>query len=164
MPRWSWCSRELREKNEDGSFKNYQGEINLFASRIKTERGGNIEFMVPGGGLIVGLTNTPAILVDVGNDVLGMLTVAEGDVRGFARNNILVNQSRILTVGGGDVLLWSSEGDIDAGKGKKSATAVPPPLIKVDAQGNVTQELQGAASGSGIGALSSGGKLLATST
>ena len=61
-------------------------------------------------------------------------------------------------MGGGDVLLWSSEGDIDAGKGKKSATAVPPPLIKVDAQGNVTQELQGAASGSGIGALSSGGK------
>ena len=40
----------LREKNADGSFKNYQGEINLFASRIKTERGGNIEFMVPGGG------------------------------------------------------------------------------------------------------------------
>ena len=39
----------LRDKNEDGSFKNYQGEINLFASRIKTERGGNIEFMVPGG-------------------------------------------------------------------------------------------------------------------
>jgi hypothetical protein len=148
----------LRDKNEDGSFKNYAGEINLFASRIKTERGGNIEFMVPGGDLIVGLTNTPAILVDVGNDVLGMLTVAEGDVRGFARNNITVNQSRILTVGGGDVLLWSSEGDIDAGKGKKSATAVPPPLIKVDAQGNVTQELQGAASGSGIGALSSGGK------
>ncbi len=118
----------LREKNADGSFKNYQGEINLFASRIKTERGGNIEFMVPGGGLIVGLTNTPAVLVNMGNDVLGMLTVADGNVRGFARDNILVNQSRILTVGGGNVLLWSSEGDIDAGKGKKTATAVPPPI------------------------------------
>ncbi|SCY11929.1 filamentous haemagglutinin family protein [Nitrosospira sp. Nsp13] len=149
----------IREKNEDGSFKNYQGEINLFASRIKTERGGNIEFMVPGGDLIVGLSNTPEVLVNTGNDVLGMLTVADGNVRGFTRNNILVNQSRILTVGGGDVLLWSSEGDIDAGKGKKTATAVPPPIIKVDSQGNVTQELQGAASGSGIGALSSGGKV-----
>ncbi|MDQ3185132.1 MAG: filamentous hemagglutinin family protein [Pseudomonadota bacterium] len=147
----------LREKNDDGSFKNYQGEINLFASRIKTERGGNIEFMVPGGDLIVGLSNTPEVLVNTGNDVLGMLTVADGNVRGFARDNILVNQSRILTVGGGNVLLWSSEGDIDAGKGKKTATAVPPPVIKVDAQGNVTQELQGAASGSGIGALSTGG-------
>ncbi|MEP6605319.1 MAG: filamentous hemagglutinin family protein [Nitrosospira sp.] len=148
----------LREQNVDGSFKNYQGEINLFASRIKTERGGNIEFMVPGGDLIVGLSNTPAVLVDTGNDVLGMLTVADGNVRGFARDNILVNQSRILTVGGGNVLLWSSEGDIDAGKGKKTASAVPPPIIKVDpASGKVTQELQGAASGSGIGALSSGG-------
>jgi filamentous hemagglutinin len=150
----------LREQNADGSFKNYQGEINLFASRIKTERGGNIEFMVPGGDLIVGLSNTPAVLVNTGNDVLGMLTVADGNVRGFARDNILVNQSRILTVGGGNVLLWSSEGDIDAGKGKKTATAVPPPIIKVDpASGKVTQELQGAASGSGIGALSSGGRL-----
>ena len=150
----------LREQNADGSFKNYQGEINLFASRIKTERGGNIEFMVPGGDLIVGLSNTPAVLVDTGNDVLGMLSVADGNVRGFARDNILVNQSRILTVGGGNVLLWSSEGDIDAGKGKKTASAVPPPIIKVDpASGKVTQELQGAASGSGIGALSSGGRV-----
>ena len=112
--------------------------------------------MVPGGGLIVGLANTPEVLVNTGNDVLGMVTVADGNIRGFARDNILVNQSRILTVGGGNVLLWSSEGDIDAGKGKKTATAVPPPIVKVDAQGNVTQELQGAASGSGIGALSSG--------
>ncbi len=27
------------------------------------------------------------------------------------------------------MLLWSSEGDIDAGKGKKTAASVPPPLI-----------------------------------
>ncbi|MDN5862229.1 MAG: filamentous hemagglutinin family protein, partial [Salinisphaera sp.] len=118
----------IREKNADGSFKNYQGEINLFASRIKTERGGNIEFMAPGGDVIVGLRNTPAVLIDTGNNVLGMLTVADGDVRGFSRGDILVNQSRILTVGGGDILLWSSEGDIDAGKGKKTVTSVPPPV------------------------------------
>ncbi|WP_018078827.1 filamentous haemagglutinin family protein [Thiobacillus denitrificans] len=143
----------IGDKAADGSSAHYQGEMNLFASRVKTERGGDIEFLLPGGDLIVGLANTPAALVNVGNDVLGMVTVADGDIRGFARDDVLVNQSRILTVGGGDVLLWSSEGDIDAGKGKKTATAVPPPVIKVDAQGNVTQELQGAASGSGIGAL-----------
>lgn len=146
----------IGEKNADGS-RNYQGEINLFASRIKTERGGHIEFMAPGGDVIVGLANTPAVLVNTGNDVLGMVAVADGSVRGFARGDILVNQSRILTLGGGNVLLWSSEGNIDAGKGKKSATAVPPPLVKVTASGQVIQELQGAASGSGIGALSTGG-------
>ncbi|MBC7955034.1 MAG: filamentous hemagglutinin family protein, partial [Cytophagales bacterium] len=135
----------------------YVGNIDLFASRIKTERNGNIEFLIPGGNLIVGLANTPADLVKTGSNVLGVVAAAEGTVRGFARDDMLVNQSRILTVGGGDVLLWSSEGDIDAGKGKKTATAVPPPLITVDDKGNVTQVLQGAVSGSGIGALSSGG-------
>ena len=157
----------IGEKDADGSFKNYQGEINLFASRILTERGGNIEFMAPGGDVVVGLSNTPAVLLatqvpgsGIGltdSGVLGMATVADGSIRGFARDDVLVNQSRILTVGGGDVLLWSSEGDIDAGKGKKTAATVPPPLTLVDAQGNVTQVLQGAASGSGIGALQPAG-------
>jgi filamentous hemagglutinin len=137
-----------------GAFASPTGRLNLFASRIKTERGGDIEVFVPGGQVVVGLANTPASLVNVGNQVLGMVTVEEGDIRVFARDDMLVNQSRILTVGGGDILLWSSEGDIDAGKGKKTASAVPPPVIKVDAQGNVTQELQGVATGSGIGALS----------
>jgi hypothetical protein len=63
----------------------------------------------------------------------------------------------VLTAAGGDILIWSSEGDIDAGKGKKTATAVPPPVIRVEADGSVTQVLQAAASGSGIGALSTGG-------
>lgn len=143
----------IEARDEAGGFAHYAGSINLFASRIKTERGGDIEFLVPGGQMIVGLTNTRPELVNVGSNVLGIVTSEAGDIRGFTREDILVNQSRILTVGGGDILLWSSEADIDAGKGKKTAVAVPPPIIKVDAQGNVTQELQGAATGSGIGAL-----------
>jgi hypothetical protein len=86
-----------------------------------------------------------------------MVAAGEGDIKGFARGDILVNQSRILTAGGGDVLLWSSEGDIDAGKGKKTATAVPPPITTIDDKGNVTQLLQGAVTGAGIGALSTDG-------
>jgi len=154
----------IEGKTPDGNFKNYQGNINLFASRIKTESGGNIEWLAPGGDMIVGLANTPKSLVDPeilaatgGGGVLGIVTAGEGDIQGFSRGDVLVNQSRVLTVGGGDVLLWSSEGDIDAGKGKKTAVTVPPPLILVDSKGNVTQVLQGAASGSGIGALSTGG-------
>ncbi|QHE75953.1 filamentous haemagglutinin family protein [Hydrogenophaga sp. PBL-H3] len=147
----------ISDTTAGGAGAGYQGNIDLFASRIKTERNGNIEFLIPGGDLIVGLANTPADLVNTGSNVLGIVAAAEGTVRGFARDDMLVNQSRILTVGGGDVLLWSSEGDIDAGKGKKTASAVPPPLITVDDKGNVTQVLQGAVSGSGIGALSTNG-------
>lgn len=147
-------------RDANGRFTAYQGGINLFASRIKTERGGDIEFMVPGGGMVVGLANTPSNLTNVSGagslGALGVVTAATGDIRGFARDDVLVNQSRVLTVGGGDILLWSSEGDLDAGKGKKTAASVPPPIVRVDAQGNVVQELQGAATGSGIGALQSG--------
>ncbi|MDA8257843.1 MAG: filamentous hemagglutinin family protein, partial [Betaproteobacteria bacterium] len=143
----------IEEKNEDGSFRHYEGDINLFASRVKTENGGNVEFFVPGGGVVVGLANTAKELVEVGSNVLGTVVAGEGDLKGMSRDDMLVNQSRMLTVGGGDVLLWSSEGDIDAGKGKKTASAVPPPVVKVDAQGNVTLEQQGAVTGSGIGAL-----------
>jgi hypothetical protein len=148
----------IEERNADGSFKHYKGDINLFASRVKTEQGGDIDFMAPGGDVVVGLANTPAALVNVGNNVLGVVVSAQGDIQGFARDDVLVNQSRILTVGGGDVLLWSSEGDIDAGKGKKSASAVPPPVVKIDpGTGLATLELLGAVSGSGIGALESPG-------
>ena len=142
----------------------YQGSVNLFASRIRTELGGDIEFLIPGGDLIVGLSNTPEQITDLSGVTsfrdkgsLGVVTVSDGSIRGFARDDVLVNQSRILTVGGGDILLWSSEGDIDAGKGKKTAATVPPPIIKVDKDGNVTLELQGAATGSGIGALTPAG-------
>lgn len=157
----------MAERTPQGGFARYQGSLNLFASRILTEAGGDIEFMVPGGDVVVGLANTPAELLatqkpgsGIGltdSGVLGVAVIGEGSVRGFARGDMLVNQSRILTVGGGDVMLWSSEGDIDAGKGKKTASVVPPPLVLIDAQGNVTQVLQGAATGSGIGALSTGG-------
>ena len=146
-------------QNANGTYTAYTGSINMFASRVKTDSGGNIEFMVPGGGITVGLANTPESLVGsqyLNNNVLGMVVVGSGDINGFTRDSMLVNQSRILTVGGGNVLLWSSEGDIDAGAGKKSASSVPPPLIEVDANGNVTQVLQGAVGGSGIGALSTG--------
>lgn len=148
----------IGEKTAGGAFKNYNGDINMFASRIKTVHGGNIEFMIPGGDLIVGLGNTPEELVkaeNLGGNVLGMVAAVQGDIKGFVRGNMLVNQSRILTVGGGNVLLWSSEGNIDAGGGKKTAYSAPLPVIKVDSQGNINQEQQGAAAGSGIGALPS---------
>ena len=147
----------IETRNADGSYANYQGELNMFASRIKSDSGGSIDFMVPGGDTIVGLANTPAVLVNVGSNVLGIVVGAAGNIDGFSRNNITVNQSRILTVGGGDVMLWSSDAGIDAGRGKKTASAVPPPIISVDSQGNVTQTLQGAATGSGIGALAAAG-------
>ena len=153
----------VNEKNADDSSKNYDGQLKMALTSIKTNRGGDIEYMIPGGGALIGLAQISDEQLKPysggGQDVrttttLGVVTLEEGSVRGFTRDDMLVNQSRILTVGGGDILLWSSEGDLDAGKGKRTASTVPPPIIKVDpVTGNVTVELQGAATGSGIGAL-----------
>jgi hypothetical protein len=61
-----------------------------------------------------------------------------------------VNASRIFTLGGGNILIWSDEGSIDAGRGSKSSISAPPPEVLVDAQGNVTLSFSGAVAGSGI--------------
>ena len=48
------------------------------------------------------------------------------------------------------MLIWSSEGDIDAGRGSRAALAIPPPVISVDQEGRVSVEFPPAVSGSGI--------------
>ena len=56
-----------------------------------------------------------------------------------------------------DVLIWSSNGDIDAGKGAKTALLAPPPRVIFDAtSGTFTTEFTGEATGSGIGTLITG--------
>jgi hypothetical protein len=84
---------------------------------------------------------------------LGILVLGEGAVQGFADEDFTVNQSRILTLEGGDIILWASNGNIDAGKGAKSASGAPPPVISTDANGNLFVNPSNSVSGSGIGQL-----------
>lgn len=143
----------------------YKGDLNLFFSQIKTERGGNIDLFVPGGKIFAGLASIPADLIgskldgptDTLASKLGVVTAKGGSVRSMSKGDFLVNSSRVFTLQGGDIVLWSSEGDIDAGKGAKTALAVPPPIIKTDPKtGVTTTEYQGAATGSGIRVLLTG--------
>jgi filamentous hemagglutinin len=47
-------------------------------------------------------------------------------------------------------LIWSDEGNIDAGRGSKSAVSAPPPSVIINDAGTVTLDFAGAAAGSGI--------------
>lgn len=143
---------------------NYAGDINLFFSQIKTTQGGDINLMTPGGSVVVGLAKVPQDLLQSkevfinpvtlpGEANLGLLVMNEGAIRGFANDDFNINRSRILTLQGGDILLWASKGDIDAGKGAKTASAAPPPVILTDANGNTFVNPSGAVVGSGIGQL-----------
>jgi filamentous hemagglutinin len=143
----------------------YSGDLNLVYSQLKTEQGGDIDLLVPGGSVVVGVANPPATLSQIkafttptGLTVpaevnLGILVLGEGAIQGFANQDFTVNQSRILTLEGGDIILWASNGNIDAGKGAKSASGAPPPVIETDANGNLFVDPSNAVSGSGIGQL-----------
>jgi filamentous hemagglutinin family protein len=126
------------------------GNINVFASQIKTEQGGAINLFAPTGsiysGLIVGTTVKKPY-------EQGIFTIRGGALSALVKNDLLVNQGRVFTLGGGDITLVSQYGNIDAGKGAKTASSAPPPVITVDGNGKVIVDVSGSISGSGIATL-----------
>lgn len=126
----------------------YRGDLKLFFSKIHTLAGGDINLLVPGGlvnaGLAVAFSGAkPA-------SELGIVAQREGAINAFSDGDFQVNQSRVFSLDGSDITVWSSQGDIDAGRGAKSAIAVPPPIVGFDAQGNLQVQFPPAVSGSGI--------------
>jgi filamentous hemagglutinin family protein len=107
----------------------WAGDFETFASRIISTAGGKVEFMIPGGAFT--LANVAARQADTGQPTYpgdrgnalraGVITQDGGDVNIFSRASVTVNESRILTTKGGNVMIWSSYGDIAAGKGAKTS-------------------------------------------
>ncbi|MES1195338.1 MAG: filamentous hemagglutinin family protein [Steroidobacter sp.] len=128
----------------------YVGDISMLFSRVYTLFGGNINMIVPGGKLDVGVAARPRDVQDKSPGQLGIVAQQAGDIDIFANGDVSVNSSRIFTLGGGDIAIWSTLGNIDAGRGAKSSLSIPPPAITIDSQGNVTLVLTGAVAGSGI--------------
>ncbi len=61
---------------------------------------------------------------------------------------------RIFTLKGGDVIIWSSKGDIAAGTSSRTVSAAPPTRVVIDPQSaSVETDLAGLATGGGIGVL-----------
>jgi hypothetical protein len=133
--------------------EDYAGDLNLYYSRIYTLAGGDINLLVPGGLVNAGLANTPANAPSKTASQLGIVAQGTGSVRAFARDDFLVNQSRVFTLQGGDILMWSTLGNIDAGRGAKTAISAPPPTFTTDANGRITTNFSDAVAGSGIRAI-----------
>jgi hypothetical protein len=109
------------------------GNLDIRGSTIQTEQGGNINIMGPGGQLLIGSTGSPPYLVDaqgnvlVGPQALGILAWETGAVNVFSDQSLLLAQSRIFTEQGGDMTIWSSNGDINAGNIQVQGTVVGVP-------------------------------------
>ncbi|OAI21394.1 MULTISPECIES: filamentous haemagglutinin family protein [Methylomonas] len=130
------------------------GDIKLFFSRIQTVQGGDVNLLAPGGminvGLASGFTGGKADQAD-----LGIMAQREGNINILVKNDLQVNQQRVFTLAGGDITVWSSEGNIDAGRGAKAALATAAPRISIDkSTSQLIVEFPPTISGSGIRAQS----------
>ncbi|MEI6083057.1 MAG: filamentous hemagglutinin N-terminal domain-containing protein, partial [Verrucomicrobiota bacterium] len=129
----------------------WKGSIDLTSREIKTASGGDISLLAPGGQLLVGVDLSGNQPIDQ-----GILTESGGNISIFTRDNVTVGTSRIFTLRGGNVMIWSSKGDIAAGASSKTVQSAPPTRVLIDPQsGDVKTDLAGLATGGGIGVLTS---------
>ena len=127
------------------------GDLALYFSRIYTLDGGDINALVPGGVVNVGLSTVPTTFgIKKSPSQLGLVAQRTGDLNILAGRDTLVNQSRVFVADGGSIMIWSSAGNIDAGRGAKTSISAPAPVITYDENGNATVQFPAALSGSGI--------------
>jgi filamentous hemagglutinin len=129
--------------------KDYSGDILMYQSQIKTSRNGNISLFAPGGLVNAGIAGNSSV-----GDRIGIVTEKGGSINSYSDGSFMVNQSKVITQYGSDILIWSNHGDIDAGRGSKTAISVPERVVTPNAYGDITVEVKGVASGSGIRAQS----------
>jgi filamentous hemagglutinin len=128
----------------------WQGDLTLFFSKLQTINGGDINLLVPGGQINAGLAVAPSGAGAKSAGELGIVAQRQGNINAYVKNDFIVNTSRVFTLGGGDILIWSSEGNIDAGKGAKSALAVTMDPPYYDANDKLVYPAPKITSGSGI--------------
>jgi len=134
-----------------GETNPYQGDIRLYFSRLYTLSGGSINLLAPGGEINVGLATPPtAFGISKGPADLGIVIQAAGNVNALSYSDFQVNESRTFAADGGNILVWSTRGDIDAGRGAKTAISAPPPEISQDENGSIRVNFKAALTGSGI--------------
>jgi filamentous hemagglutinin family protein len=130
----------------------YQGDITMglgvmdqpLTGGVETEFGGAIQVLAPGGQVLVGSETLPS---------LGLITQGSGDIDVYSLESILLGQSRIMTTFGGNILGWSAEGDIDAGRGSKTSIVFTPPRIVYTDYGTVELAPTVPSTGAGIATL-----------
>ena len=125
------------------------GSIQTQARDIRTKSGGDISILAPAGGLQLAATLIGETLAPP-----GIITESGGNVSIFTKNDVDIGIARIFTLRGGDIMIWSSEGDIAAGSSSKTVQSAPPTRVLIDPQSaSIATDLAGLATGGGIGVL-----------
>jgi hypothetical protein len=140
--------------NRGDGGRNDTGNILMPTSQVRTSQDSGITLLAPTGGVNAGEV-VPGAVVKKPSE-LGVVTVAGGDILAVVRENFEVNQSRVFTLARGDILMWASDGNVDAGRGAKTVSGAPAPVLRLDANGNLVLDTSGSFSGSGIATLDEG--------
>ena len=138
-----------------GTTTAYAGNLSLFQlARIRTEQGGSINIVAPGGGVSLGIeSQTPDLSGQTDTARPGLLTLEGGDINIFTDRSVVVAQSRVFTELGGDILMFSTNGDLNAGKGKQTSIVTSPPLVIYDQYGRSAKTPNTPQTGAGIATL-----------
>ena len=123
------------------------GDINMITSQIKTGYGEDDIFVIARGDINVGKSVFFAKKEDRKNT--GIYTAAGGPINIFAVGDVNVNESRVMTFRGGDITIWSDKGNINAGRGSKTAINAEPPKLRMVGD-NPVLVFEPPAAGSGI--------------
>ncbi|MDE9777266.1 filamentous hemagglutinin family protein [Pseudomonas aeruginosa] len=136
------------ERDPAGNPISYEGDIVMYGGAgVHTNFGGDIQLLTPGGQQVFGIEG------EAPPSTAGVVTQGVGNIRSYALSSILLGQSRVMTTFGGDIQIWSAEGDINAGRGSQT-TVVYTPLRRIyDAWGNVSLSPQVPSTGAGIATL-----------
>jgi hypothetical protein len=135
------------------------GDLDIRSSTIQTQQGGDVSILGPGGQALIGSVNAPPVITNnqgqvlAGPNSMGVLTLEQGSVDMFTDRSVLLAQSRIFTEQGGDMVIWSSNGDINAGQGAKTVAEIPPPTYVCDVDAFCLIDARGQVSGAGIATL-----------
>ena len=130
------------------------GDISLYFSQIYTDDGGNISLLAPGGEVNAGLAVAPTSYnLNKSPQDLGIVAEQTGTIDSFSYGDFEVNESRVFSADGGDILVWSQQGNIDAGRGSKTSLSAAAPTVTYDTNGFATVNYNPPTTGSGIQAL-----------
>ncbi len=134
------------------------GDIAMGSSQVETLQDSSIAVLAPRGSVDVG--SLAASVNPKPPNALGIVTADGGNVSVVVGDSVNVDQSRVFTVGLGDLLMWASDGSLDAGRGGKTVVGAPAPVYRLDpSTGTFTVDLTGSFSGSGIAVLNAASSL-----
>ncbi len=109
------------------------GTITMTKSQISTLSDKDAIYIMARGTVNVGQTafKSAATTQEIGPTETGIFTAGGGPINIYAGGDVNVNESRVMTFLGGDITIWSDQGNLNAGRGSKTTISASPPQQKL---------------------------------